>query len=90
LVRSKIIIFIEKEKDMRDKLYAKLSEEHKLLMEEHDVLKLDLNDQRKKVWDLEYKLKQHVDDQTSIQKLLDTVDGRKMNVDGSSDRYAQR
>lgn len=75
---------------MKDKLYAKLSEEHKLLMEEHDVLKLDLNEMRKKAWDLEYKLQQHVDDQTSIQKLLDTFDGRKMGVEGSSDRYAQR
>lgn len=82
---------IEKDKDLKDALYAKLSEEHKLVMEERDKLKEDLNEKRKEVWDLEYKLTQVQEDQTSIHGSTCAPTDRTQSPNlSSSERTCQR
>lgn len=82
---------IEKDKDLKDALYAKLSEEHKLVMEERDKLKEDLNEKRKEVWDLEYKLTQVQEDQTSIHGPVGAPTDRLQSPNLSShERTSQR
>lgn len=70
--------YIEKERDIKDTLYAKLSEELKLVTEERDKLKTDLSDKRKEAWELEYKLKQQLEDKQGI---YGTESKRKGSID---------
>lgn len=68
---------------MNDKLYSKLSEEHKLVVEERDNLKEELNQKRKEVWDLEYKVNQQIEDMTAIQNSLSAPTERRSSIDGA-------
>jgi phage pi2 protein 07 len=67
---------------MNDKLYSKLSEEHKLVIEERDNLKEELIQKRKEVWDMEYKINQQIEDMTAIQNSLSAPTERKSSIDG--------
>jgi len=86
---ARLTIPLEIDKDIKENLYAKLSEEHKLIMEERDTLKEELTQKRKEVWDLEYKVNQQTEDLTSIQNSLTPSSTRKGSVD-ASDRMQQR
>ena len=60
------LICLENEKDIKETLYIKLSEEYKIVLEERDLVKEELDEMRKKVWDLETKIAQQQEDNSSI------------------------
>ena len=71
-----IIHLLEKEKDMK---FVRLSEEHKLLLEEKEAMNGELNAKRNECLELTYTIKEHIQDQTSIQNTLDGGNSKKSN-----------
>ena len=85
-----IFYILEKEKDMKDTLYAKLSEDHKLLMEEKDSLREKLTEQRKQCWDLEHMLAEQTDDQANLLKALETLNTGQREISDSGNKASER
>ena len=59
--------------------FARLSEEHKLLLEEKEAMNGELNAKRNECLELTYTIKEHIQDQTSIQNTLDGGNSKKSN-----------